>query len=208
MLSRAETDEITAETGIEVALTEIDVLTAEAGGELIMTSLHTSSDTGATRTLREVLAELREVINCKDNRSSKDCPRAISEGSDSDKGLTSPEISGAIPKRDCAGSYRSTERDDERDVCNAAASSSDSGGRRIGAVYSRDDYTLRPEAGSTSYERLRNELRLATGSGFLEVGILSGMRLNTMTLEQIELWNRTRKDLKKTRPIQIAATKK
>ena len=55
-------------------------------------------------------------------------------------------------------------------------------------------------------ERLRNELRFATGSGFLEVGILSGIRLNTMTLEQIGLWNRTRKDLKKTRPTQIAAT--
>ena len=63
----AETDEITVETGIEVASTEMDVHTAEAGGELIMTSLHTSIDNGATTSLREALTERREVVICQDN---------------------------------------------------------------------------------------------------------------------------------------------
>ena len=65
--STAETDEVTAEIGIEVESIKIDVHTAEARRELIITSLHTSSHTGATMTLREVLAERREVVNCEDN---------------------------------------------------------------------------------------------------------------------------------------------
>ena len=41
--------------------------TAEAGGELINTSRHTSSRTGAEMTIRDVLAERRDVVNCEDN---------------------------------------------------------------------------------------------------------------------------------------------
>ena len=67
LVSTAETDEVTAETGIEVASIKIDVYTAEAGGELISTSRHTSSRTGAEMTIRDVLAERREVVNCEDN---------------------------------------------------------------------------------------------------------------------------------------------
>ena len=39
--STAEADEITVETGIEVASIEMEVHTAEAGGGLFTTSLHT-----------------------------------------------------------------------------------------------------------------------------------------------------------------------
>ena len=67
LVSTAETDEITVETGIEVASIEMVVHTAEAGGELINTSRHTSSRTGAEMTIRDVLAERREVVNCEDN---------------------------------------------------------------------------------------------------------------------------------------------
>ena len=62
LLSTAETDEVTAETGIEVASTEMDVHTAEAGGGLITISLHTSINEGAIRISREALTERREVV--------------------------------------------------------------------------------------------------------------------------------------------------
>ena len=48
LVSTAEADEITVETGIEVASI------AEARGELINTSRHTSSRTGAEMTIRDV----------------------------------------------------------------------------------------------------------------------------------------------------------
>ena len=67
LVSTVETDQVTAETGIEVASIEMDVHTAEAGGELINTSRQTPSRMGAEMTLRDVLAERREVVNCEDN---------------------------------------------------------------------------------------------------------------------------------------------
>ena len=67
------------------------------------------------------------------------------------------------------------DREDWQDACKAATSSSVRGGGRTGAAKSRDGYTLRPEAGSTSKERFRNELRLATGGGFLDGVIFNGM---------------------------------
>ena len=45
----------------------MEVHTAEAGGELFNTSRHASSRTGAEMTIRDVLAERREVVNCEDN---------------------------------------------------------------------------------------------------------------------------------------------
>ena len=75
------------------------------------------------------------VNNCDGSDSKRDSP---------------PEISGTTSKRDCAGSYLKTERDTWFDDCNAATSSSVRGGGRIGATKSRDGYTLRPDAGSTS----------------------------------------------------------
>ena len=67
LVSTAETDEVTAETGIEAASIKIDVRTAEAGGELIIRSLHTSLNTGATTLSREALTERREVVVCQGN---------------------------------------------------------------------------------------------------------------------------------------------
>ena len=61
-VSTAETDEVTAETGIEVASIKIDVHTAEDGGGLIMTSLHKLINRGAIRLSREALTERREVV--------------------------------------------------------------------------------------------------------------------------------------------------
>ena len=70
----------------------------------------------------------------------------------------------------------------------SATSSSVKGGGRTGATKSRDGYTLRPDAGSTSLERLRKELRLPTGSGLFDGDIFFGMlsrrteRINTKSI--------------------------
>ena len=56
----------------------------------------------------------------------------------------------AQPRKEIARSYRRTDREDWQDACKAATSSSVRGGGRTGAAKSRDGYTLRPEAGSTS----------------------------------------------------------